>query len=87
MPNMKARNYTGAPRGYNLNARWILEGAVDSSSEPDSDDQVLTLALLAGIVHRDSGVLKSMVVGDSLRGELTRLSTAIYPLRCRLSRQ
>ena len=63
--HMKARNYTGAPRGYNLNACWILEGAVDSSSEPDSDDQVLTLALLAGsqgAAPGDSGVLKSMVV-------------------------
>ena len=36
--HMKARNYTGAPRGYNLNARWSLERVADGSSESDSDD-------------------------------------------------
>ena len=49
MPNMKARNYTGAPRGYNLNARWSLGRVVGSNAEPDSDDGALhMLAALAG---------------------------------------
>ena len=57
---MKARNYTGAPRGYNLNARWSLGRAVDSSSEPDSDDGVLhMLAVLVGVAGHSPWLIQA----------------------------
>ena len=58
--HMKARNHTGVPRGYNLNARWPLGRAVGSSSEPDSDDGVLhMLAVLVGVAGHSPWLIQA----------------------------